>query len=77
MTLRFLGTLRLRPKGSDGGHNGLKSINEVLGSGNYSRLRFGIGNDYPKGTQVNFVLGKWTNEELKIISPKIDLARGS
>jgi PTH1 family peptidyl-tRNA hydrolase len=69
-----VGTIRLRPKGSDGGHNGLKSINEVLGSGNYSRLRFGIGNNYPKGAQVNFVLGKWTNEELKIILPKIDLA---
>lgn len=69
-----VGTIRLRPKGSDGGHNGLKSVNEVLGSDNYSRLRFGIGNDYPKGTQVNFVLGKWTIEEEKIILPKIDLA---
>jgi len=69
-----LGTLRLRAKGSDGGHNGLKSIHDVLGSGNYSRLRFGIGNDYPRGAQVNFVLGKWTNEELKIILPRIELA---
>lgn len=68
-----LGQIRLRPKGSDGGHNGLKSINEVLGSGNYSRLRFGIGNEYPKGGQVNFVLGKWTNDELKIILPRIEL----
>ena len=67
------GQIRIRPKGSDGGHNGLKSINEVLGSGNYSRLRFGIGNEYPKGAQVNYVLGKWNNEELKIILPKIEL----
>src|ERR1051326_6341789 len=58
-----LGEIRLRPKGSDGGHNGLKNINEVLGHGNYARLRFGIGNDYPKGAQVNFVLGKWAHEE--------------
>lgn len=69
-----LGTLRLRPKGSDGGHNGLKNINEVLGSGNYSRLRFGIGNEYPRGSQVNFVLGKWNDEELKIILPKIEIS---
>jgi len=68
------GQIRLRPKGSDGGHNGLKSINETVGSGNYSRLRFGIGNEYPKGTQVNFVLGKWSNEELKIVLPRIELA---
>ncbi len=69
-----VGQIRIRPKGSDGGHNGLKSINEVMGSGNYSRLRFGIGNEYPKGTQVNFVLGKWNNDELKIILPRIELA---
>lgn len=69
-----LGHIRLRSKGSDGGHNGLKSINETLGSGNYSRLRFGIGNEYPKGAQVNFVMGKWSNEDLKIILPRIELA---
>lgn len=69
-----LGAIRIRPKGSDGGHNGLKNINETLGHGNYARLRFGIGSDYPKGAQVDFVLGKWTNEELKIILPRIDLA---
>jgi PTH1 family peptidyl-tRNA hydrolase len=69
-----VGTIRLRPKGSDGGHNGLTSINEVLATNNYARLRFGIGNDYPKGGQVNFVLGKWTNEEMNIILPKIDIA---
>ena len=69
-----VGALRLRPKGSDGGHNGLKNITEVLTSENYARLRFGIGNEYPKGGQVNFVLGKWSNEELKIILPRIELA---
>ena len=68
------GQIRLRSKGSDGGHNGLKSVNEMLGSGNYSRLRFGIGNEYPKGGQVNFVLGKWNSDELKIILPRIELA---
>jgi len=72
-----LGQIRLRPKGSDGGHNGLKSINEVLGSGNYSRLRFGIGSEYPKGGQVDFVLGKWMNEELSILKPRIEIASSS
>jgi PTH1 family peptidyl-tRNA hydrolase len=68
------GKIRIRPKGSDGGHNGLKNINEILGSENYPRLRFGIGNEYPKGGQVNYVLGEWNDEELKIIQPKIGLA---
>lgn len=67
------GAIRLRPKGSAGGHNGLKSITEVLTTENYARLRFGIGNDYPRGGQVDFVLGKWTNDELSIILPKIEL----
>ena len=69
-----LGQIRLRPKGSDGGHNGLTSINEVLETNNYSRLRFGIGNEYPKGGQVNFVLGKWSSDEEKLIQPRIQLA---
>ncbi len=69
-----LGQLRLRGKGSDGGHNGLKNINEVLGSTNYARLRFGIGNNYPKGAQVNYVLGRWEKEEQSIILPKIESA---
>ena len=60
MNLPF-GTQRLRGKGSDGGHNGLKSINEAIGS-NYARLRIGIGNA-PQGQHVNFVLGKWNSEE--------------
>ena len=66
--------LRLRPRGSDGGHNGLKSIQESLGTKEYSRLRFGIGNDYPKGYQSNFVLGKWKKEEEPLVKLKIDEA---
>jgi len=58
-----MGKIRLRHKGSDGGHNGLKDINQVLGGTNYSRLRLGIGNDFAKGRQVDFVLGKWTKDE--------------
>ena len=58
-----LGKLRLRAKGSDGGHNGLKDIQQVLGGNKYPRLKFGIGNDFRPGQQVEFVLGKWTAEE--------------
>jgi PTH1 family peptidyl-tRNA hydrolase len=57
------GKLRLRPKGSPGGHNGLKSIAELLGTDEYPRLRMGIGNDYAKGKQAEFVLGKWKPDE--------------
>jgi peptidyl-tRNA hydrolase, PTH1 family len=66
--------LRLRPGGSDGGHNGLKSIHEFLGTVEYPRLRFGIGNNYPKGQQANFVLGKWQKEEEPIVRLKINKA---
>ena len=59
------GTLRLRGQGSDGGHNGLKSINACLGTTNYVRLRFGIGNEFKKGQQVDYVLGGWKEEEIK------------
>lgn len=69
-----LGTLRLKPKGSDGGHNGLTSIQETLGTNVYPRLRFGVGNEFPKGRQVEYVLGKWTLEEQKMLIPRIDLA---
>lgn len=58
-----LGKIRLRSKGSDGGHNGLKSITELLGNNAYPRLRFGIGSNFHSGKQVQFVLGKWTNNE--------------
>lgn len=69
-----LGTLRLKPQGNDGGHNGLKNISEILETSNYARLRFGIGNNYAKGSQVNYVLGKWTFEEMEIINTKMDKA---
>ncbi len=67
-----LSKIRLRPGGSDAGHNGLKSIQETLQSTTYPRLRFGIGNDYPKGKQVDFVLGKWSEAELPVVKKKIE-----
>lgn len=66
-----LGTLRMKGSGSDGGHNGLKSIQECLQTNKYPRLRFGVGNDFPKGMQVEFVLGKWTSKELPIVKDRI------
>jgi PTH1 family peptidyl-tRNA hydrolase len=63
---------RLRPAGSAAGHNGLKSIEEVLGTDGYPRLRFGIGNHFPKGRQVDFVLGRWKDDELPLVRLKID-----
>ncbi|HMG15453.1 MAG TPA: aminoacyl-tRNA hydrolase [Saprospiraceae bacterium] len=68
------GRLRLRGKGSDGGHNGLKSIDEMLTNNNYARLRFGIGNSFYKGQQVNYVLGKWSKEEEKDLQQYLDNA---
>jgi PTH1 family peptidyl-tRNA hydrolase len=59
------GKQRLRSKGSDGGHNGLKDIDQMLGGNNYARLRFGIGDEFSKGKQVDFVLGEWSLEERK------------
>jgi PTH1 family peptidyl-tRNA hydrolase len=70
-----LGLLRLKPKGSSGGHNGLKDIESVLGSTVYSRLRFGVGNNYARGKQVDFVLGSWSSKELNIIQEKINSAQ--
>jgi len=67
-----LSKLRLRPSGSDGGHNGLKNIQEVLGTTHYPRLRFGIGGDYPKGMQVEFVLGRWNETEIPVVRKKFD-----
>ena len=64
--------LRLRSVGSDGGHKGLKSIQETLGTVDYARLRFGIGNNFPKGRQSDFVLGKWNKEEEILVKLKID-----
>ena len=64
MALPF-GTIRMRKQGSDAGHNGLKNIAAQLGTQNYARLRFGIGNEFPRGSQVDFVLGKFPPEEMK------------
>lgn len=68
------GKLRLRSKGSDGGHNGLKSIAACIGTENYARLRFGVANEFKKGGQVDYVLGKWNNEEQESLKPRIDKA---
>jgi PTH1 family peptidyl-tRNA hydrolase len=67
-----LDKLRLRAAGSAAGHNGLKDIENILGTDTYPRLRFGIGNNFPKGMQSEFVLGKWSNEELPVVKYKID-----
>lgn len=66
-----LSKVRLRPSGSGAGHNGLKSVQEALGTDQYPKLRFGIGNAYPKGGQSDFVLGKWTEGELPLVHLKI------
>ncbi len=69
-----LGTLRLRPKGGDGGHNGLNDIVETLGNTNFARLRFGIGDDFSKGKQVNYVLGEFSEGEKSVVNLKTDVA---
>lgn len=65
-----LGQIRIKRKGSDGGHNGLKNIQESLGTMEYARLRIGIGNEFQKGTQINFVLGEWEQKEFDILEKK-------
>ncbi len=67
------GALRLKAKGSDGGHNGLKNINDVLGTQDYARLRFGVGNGFAQGRQIDYVLGEWTEEEEKALSDRLKL----
>ncbi|MEO8769839.1 MAG: aminoacyl-tRNA hydrolase [Ferruginibacter sp.] len=67
-----LDKLRLRAKGSDAGHNGLKDIQQTLGTDAYPKLRFGIGNHFPKGMQSDFVLGKWRKEEIPVVTFKIE-----
>ena len=69
------GTLRLKGKGSDAGHNGLKHIAATLGTQNYARLRFGIGNDFPKGGQINFVLGHFDEESMKLMPERLEVAQ--
>ena len=65
------GSFRMRPKGSDGGHNGLAHISSVLATDEYARIRVGIGNDFRRGSQVNYVLGTWNEDEKKILNEKI------
>lgn len=67
-----LSKLRLRGSGSDAGHNGLKDIQATVNTDKYPKLRFGIGSNYPKGMQVDFVLGKWTKDELPVVCSKIE-----
>ncbi len=69
-----LNKMRLRPSGSDGGHNGLRNVESILASRAYPRLRFGIGNEYPKGLQADFVLSKWRKEEEPLVKLKIERA---
>ena len=66
------GTIRIRAKGSDGGHNGLAHINQVLGGSNYPRLRFGIGDEYAQGRQIDYVLGKWAPHEMEKLPQRMD-----
>lgn len=68
------GKQRLRGSGSDGGHNGLKSIDQVTGGNNYARLRFGIGDEFSKGRQVDFVLGEWSDQERKQLTELVEYA---
>ncbi len=68
------GALRMKSKGGDGGHNGLNNIIMTLGNEDFCRLRIGVGNDFAKGYQVDYVLGKWTREEEKIMLERIPLA---
>lgn len=68
------GQLRIRTKGSSAGHNGLKSIEDELQTQEYPRLKFGLGNDFPRGRQVEFVLGKWNKDELEKLPERIQTA---
>ena len=67
------GKIRIRERGSDGGHNGLKNIAESLSTTDFARMRFGIGNEFSRGHQVDFVLGLWTDEEQAKIDERVNL----
>lgn len=69
------GTIRIRKQGSNGGHNGLGNIQSVLGTDAYARVRFGIGNEFTRGTQINFVLGQWTEEEEKALPDLLEVLK--
>lgn len=68
------GTIRIKPKGSDGGHNGLKNINLLLNTTNYTRFRFGISDEFKKGKQVDYVLGDWDEDEKTKLPERLELA---
>lgn len=68
------GTIRIKPKGSDGGHNGLKSIQQLLNSADYPRFRFGISDDFKKGKQVDYVLGEWDEEEKIKLQERLEVS---
>lgn len=68
------GAIRIKPSGSDAGHNGLKNIAQMLGTAAYPRLRFGIGSDFPRGGQIDYVLSRFTPEQRRMMPARIDLA---
>ncbi len=68
------GAIRIKGKGSDGGHNGLKNIADMLCTQNYARIRFGIGNEFPKGAQIDYVLGNFTEEQEKLMPERLKIA---
>ena len=68
------GAIRIKGKGSDGGHNGLKNIAAMIGTQNYARIRFGLGNDFPKGAQIDYVLGNFTEEQEKLMPERLKIA---
>ena len=68
------GTIRIKPKGSDGGHNGLKSIQQLLNSADYPRFRFGISDDFKKGRQVDYVLGEWDDDEKNKLPERLEMS---
>lgn len=68
------GTVRIKPKGSDGGHNGLKNINLILNTQNYTRFRFGISDEFKKGKQIDYVLGEWDDIEKEKLPERLELA---
>lgn len=68
------GAIRIKGKGSDGGHNGLKNIADMISTQNYARIRFGIGNEFPKGAQIDYVLGNFTEEQEKLMPERLKVA---
>jgi PTH1 family peptidyl-tRNA hydrolase len=70
-----VGNLRMKKNGSDGGHNGLKNIQQMLSTNQYPRLRIGVGDNFPKGNQIDYVLGKWTEEEHTILDQKMEIIK--